>query len=297
MKTFLTFAYISLVCFFQLEAQTTIVLQPHYADGSNTYVRSNFPEIPVIGSTDLTAYAWTCDGDLCTGRAFFKIGLEEIPSGALINSANLHLFANTSTVIGFGGSEPQTGNNDAYVYRVIEDWDHETVTWAIQPEVTTENALVLAESTEPIQDYVLDATLMIQDMVDNPATSFGFTIRLEEEADYYSSLIFASSYHFNEELHPKLVVNYTILDAIETVKVPSFNIFPNPANNNCTIVFNDITTNISEIRICDIVGNEIMKVEVPAGVTHYKCEFENLSTGMYFVYSDNMAASKLQIIR
>lgn len=278
-------------------AQTTIILQPHYADGSNAYIRSNLPEIPVVGSSDLTAYAWTCDGDLCNGRGFFKIGLEAIPSGALINSASLYLFANTTTGIGFGGSEPQTGNNDANVFRVIEDWDDASLTWADQPEVTTENTLVIDESIDPIQDYVLDATAMIQDMIDDPTGSFGFTIRLQDEADFYSSLIFASSYHFNEDMHPKLEINYTIQDAIETVKIPSFNIFPNPANNNCTIVFDEVTTNISEVSICDIVGNEIVKFEVPAGSSHYDCNFENLSSGLYFVYSSNMFANKLQIVR
>ena len=278
-------------------AQTTIILQPHYADGSNAYIRSNLPEIPVVGSSDLTAYAWTCDGDLCTGRGFFKIGLEAIPAGALINSASLYLFANTTTGIGFGGSEPQTGNNDANVFRVIEDWDDATLTWTEQPEVTTENALVIDESIDPIQDYVLDATAMIQDMIDDPTGSFGFTIRLQDEGDFYSSLIFASSYHFNEDIHPKLEVNYTIQDAIEPVDVPSFNIYPNPANDFFTISFNELTTNNSEIRICDMLGTQVMKIDVPAGVTDYNCALQNLSAGLYFVYLDKMTASKLQIIR
>ena len=280
-----------------LFAQTTIILQPHYDDGSNTYIRSNLPDIPIVGASDLTAYAWTCDGDLCNGRGFFKIGLEEIPTGSMINSAELYLFANTTTGIGFGGSEPQTGNNDANVYRVIEDWDDATLTWAEQPEITIENTLIIEESTDPIQDYVLDATAMIQDMVDDPASSFGFTIRLQDESDFYSSLIFASSFHFNEDLHPKLIINYTIQDAIETVKESDYSIFPNPAKDICTISFGEITSAISEISICDILGNTKMKVQVPAGTTKYDFDFEDLSTGLYFVYLNNNAAAKLQIIR
>lgn len=278
-------------------SQTTITLQPHYADGSNSYVRSNLPSTPVIGSADLTAYAWTCDGDLCIGRGFFKIGLEEIPTNAIINSANLFLFANTNTAIGFGGSEPLTGNNAGYVYRVIEEWDDITLAWATQPEITTENAIFIEESTDPIQDYVLDATLMVQDMLDKPDSSFGFTIRLQDETDYYSSLIFASSYHFNEEIHPKLIINYSIQVPIENVVGTSFNIFPNPAKDNFTISFDEITTTISEMRICDMIGNTLLKTTVPAGVTKYDCATKNLSAGLYIVFLENKVSAKLQIIK
>ncbi len=102
-----------------VQSQTTVVLQPHYSDGNDTYIRSNLPVTPIIGPQDMTAYAWTCGGTLCTGRGFFKIGLESIPEGATIDSAKLFLYANTETAIGFGGEEPQTGNKSGYIYRVI----------------------------------------------------------------------------------------------------------------------------------------------------------------------------------
>ncbi len=56
----------------------------------------------------------------------------------------------------------------------------------------------------------MDATALVQDMISLPDESFGFTIRLVDEADYYSSLIFASSYNVFDGRHPKLEITYKV---------------------------------------------------------------------------------------
>jgi hypothetical protein len=121
---FLPLLFLSNIAF----AQTNIVLQPHYEDGNNTYLRDFNPTSPAIGAVDLTSYVWTCDGDPCVGRAFFTFDLSSINVGAIVENATLFLYANTTTTLGFGGTEPHTGVNASHLFRVTEENYHPLAT-------------------------------------------------------------------------------------------------------------------------------------------------------------------------
>ena len=56
----------------------------------------------------------------------------------------------------------------------------------------------------------IDVTQLVQDIVDNPASSYGFMILLQNEASY-RAVYFASSDYTDSAKHPKLVVAYTQL--------------------------------------------------------------------------------------
>ncbi len=275
-------------------AQITIDLQPHYDDGNNTYVRSGTPTTPCVGAADMTAYAWTCSGDLCIGRGLFTFDMENVPAGSEIVSATLYLYANTSTAIGFGGAEPQTGTNAAHIYRVTEDWDYATVTWTTQPDISMVNAVAMDESTDPVEDYVSDVTALIQDWVNDPENTFGLTIRLDDEVNYYTSLIFCSSFHLDESLHPKLSVTYIAPVGVEEIAAPQFSVAPNPSNSSCTIYFENAVTQ-EQIGIYDITGKLMQWVQVPAGSNSVECSTVELPSGLYFIHSANSGSDKLQV--
>jgi hypothetical protein len=80
----------------------------------------------------------------------------------------------------------------------------------------------------PHQDYVMDVTSMVQDMVTNPSSNYGFMLQLINE-QYYRCMLFASSDHANANLHPKLEICYTVSSLLSVI---STNTNP-PCNGGC----------------------------------------------------------------
>lgn len=284
-------------CPLLLNAQITVVLQPHYDDGNNTYIRSAQPDIPVVGAADMTAYAWTCSGDLCVGRGLFAFNFGNIPPNAIIDSATLYLYANTETVIGFGGDEPQTGNNAAYIYRVTENWYYDEVTWLTQPAISYDNIIEVPESTDPIQDYALDAKDIVQDYINDPANSFGFTVRLDDELNYYTSLIFCSSFHPDESRHPKLVITYSLPLSIEENAGNLVAVSPNPASTCFNLHFDQPLKQTTLFYVSDITGAIVDQLNIVAGTQDLKVDANSYANGIYFIRGAGMQAQKIEILR
>jgi hypothetical protein len=85
-----------------------------------------------------------------------------------------------------------------------------TVTWDTQPTTTTVNQVILPSSSTPTQDYPdINVTAIVQEMVTNPSSNFGFMLRQQTET-VFKKMIFASSDNITPALRPKLVVNYTL---------------------------------------------------------------------------------------
>ena len=73
--------------------------------------------------------------------------------------------------------------------------------------------------------------------------------------------------------------------ALEEVKAIDQNIRlePNPTNESCTIVFNEVTTKKSQLLLYDTHGKRIKEIELKKGVLNYKLDTQNLRTGLYFI--------------
>ena len=174
--------------------------------GMDTYVHEYHPNRNFNWDTKIAVMAWTFSGTPGNCRGLIRFDLSSIPVRAKISKAELYLYHVTDQ-----GNNPQhsqlSGKNAGYLMQVSSSWSADSVTWNNQPSVISENQVVLPASTSEIQDYVLDVTTMVSNMVKQPANNNGFMIRLQNE-DYYRALMFASSNHKNPELHPTLKVYY-----------------------------------------------------------------------------------------
>jgi len=187
---------------------TCISLQPNAAVGKDvmlhglaTQVNNNFGNQP-----DLLASAWTFSGTPGDLRSLIDFDLSFIPNGAAIVSADLSLFFNPTS--SNAGHSTLSGSNECYLRRVTSTWDEMTVTWNTQPTTTTGNEVTLAASISNTQDYPnIDVTALVQDMVNNPSTSFGFMFRLVTES-FYRAMLFASSDNADSTKWPKLEICY-----------------------------------------------------------------------------------------
>ncbi|MEI7726597.1 MAG: PKD domain-containing protein [Bacteroidota bacterium] len=209
MKTFLHtiaivfFLAISITVFSQPKAKT-LVLRPGPTDGMDADIRTDFPQTPRGSSPDFIANAWTAQGNYFVQRSLLKFDLTRIPVEAEVTQATLFLYTNLTT----GHYQLDSGANASYLYRIAEPWFENQVFWDNQPAVSPQDPLLLPQSTSHTQNYEVNVTTDVQDMVNKPDDNHGWQFRLQTE-EKYRCMVFASSDNLNEAWRPELVVQYT----------------------------------------------------------------------------------------
>ncbi|GAB5418256.1 MAG: hypothetical protein Crog4KO_16390 [Crocinitomicaceae bacterium] len=196
-------------------AQDTLVLQPGAECGEDAYIWELSNQNGTYGTTEINNYGssasflaheWTWIGDPGRRHSLLNFNFSLIPAGATILDARLDLYGFPNSPD--NGHSSASGSNESVIQRVTSFWEENTVTWNTQPSTTAVNEVILAQSLNDYQDYTnIDVTAMMQDMVNDPANSFGFRLSMITAA-YYRSLIFASSDHPDPNKHPRLTIVY-----------------------------------------------------------------------------------------
>ena len=181
----------------------------------------NYGDDPSIG-----AHAWTNTGIPDTGRSLIEFELDQIPVGALITSAYLSLYNDSSLAYCYGSHASLSGPNTGRIRRVISPWNEHLVKWFTQPSTTALHEVIVPATAGPHSNYQsIDVTALVQDMVNDPDSSFGFMLSLEDET-YYRALTFASSDDVNPSMRPSLLIIY---------QIPASGCFRLQAMNECGI--------------------------------------------------------------
>lgn len=246
--------------------QTTVTFQPDATEGKDAYIWYLSNQAGQYGQTNTTNYGnaqefcareWTWDSDPGSRKSLIEFDLSTIPSSSTVLSAKLSLYAFPDAP--GGGHSTLSGANDSYLRRIVSSWGENTVTWNNQPSVTTSGQIMLSASNSDTQDYLdIDVTTIVQDMVANPSSNFGFMISMAVQ-DYYRGMVFASSDHPSASKHPKLVVTY---------------------NNELGIKDLEKLNNKEVVKIVDLLGRE----------TEYKA-----NTPLIYIYSDGSREHKMTI--
>ncbi len=236
------------------------------------YYNQNFGDSP-----EMNALAWTNGGNISNHRSLIKWDLSSIPSSALISQATLTLFYNPTSGNAGGTHSTLTGPNDAWLERITGTWSENTVTWANQPATDTVNRVYLPPSISVTQDYVLNVTGLIQDMVASPASNNGLMLKLNTEINF-RCLLFASSDHPIDSIRPRLEICYDLNSGVAGIKhEPSINIYPNPSAGKFKIYCKDFS---GELFVTNIMGETVYSgkmnsSEIPVSI--------NVHQGEYFV--------------
>lgn len=180
----------------------TITLQP--ANNTNGGHADSYNLAGGTGGKELPIGSWTIGGTPTNWRSFVKFDQSQIPAGATIISATLHLYSTPDPILGNG--EAQFGTANAfYVEKITQTWDAATLNWNGLPLTTTHNRVLVPQSTSTTANADIDVTDIVKDM--QTSGNYGFGFRLQNEAPF-NIRIYASSFHTNSALHPKLAITY-----------------------------------------------------------------------------------------
>jgi hypothetical protein len=240
-----------------------------------------YPDLNLGDHQDMLAASWTLSGNTSNVRALLGFDLSSIPANTTITSATLSLYHNPNSASGNTGHSQIDGSNEAWLQRITSSWNESTVTWNTQPTTSTRNQVIVPASTSNSQNYLnIDVAALVQDMIDDPQTSFGFMLRLQTESPK-RSLLFASSDHPNAALHPKLDICYSFSVGINALGTEQqLVVYPNPTNGAFNITMPEILED-GNLTIYNIAGEKIYTDTVSG---KYKTVRTELSKGMYFVH-------------
>jgi hypothetical protein len=157
-----------------------------------------------------------------------EFNLTSIPTNATVSSALLSFYYSTSLCT---NETNHTGSNASYLRRILTAWGELTVTWNTQPTTTTVNQVSLAPLAASLNVLNINVTTMVQDMVTNPSTNFGWMLQLvSEPSSPPRKLVFGSSDCPDSTVRPMLVVTYTAPVPLP-VELLSFEVANNSSGN------------------------------------------------------------------
>jgi hypothetical protein len=159
---------------------------------------------------DARAWTWYGQGDgIGVTRSFINYNLSKLPAKANIIKATLYLYQNKKIANENNVAQHSSlsGSNECILQRIITPWTEENISWDTQPRTTSENQVIIPASTSSVQDYVIDVTQLVIDILKNRESSYGFMMRLADE-NYYRALVFCSTNTNDVSLYPKLEIIY-----------------------------------------------------------------------------------------
>lgn len=273
----------TLFLFNESAAQTTVTFKPASNIGKDAQIVDLQPTLN-INDDKLSPYSWTHSNVPRIHRSLIEFtDLSQIPSTAIVSNAELKLYFKVNHPANPG---THSSSNDLYIRRIITPWTETGVTWNTQPITTTTNEVSVPASTSPTQDYTVNVTNLVQDII--TSNNYGFMFSLQNETPYRLA-IFASSDHIDSSLHPELEVTYTFpLDVIEVSK-NSFNVYPNPALDRITVEKPNLNTN-EEIQIYSITGQLVIRKKIEKASS--KIDISGLLPGTYYIQSLNKESQK-----
>ena len=121
-------------------------------------------------------------------KRVYRFDLSAVPASSYVEQATLTLY-NDVTFSNTGHSS-LSGSNAGWIQKVTGLWNENTITWNNQPAATAVNEVAVPQSTGPNEDYTLDVTALVQDMVAHPSSNFGMMLRLQTEAAYRAPFCF-----------------------------------------------------------------------------------------------------------
>jgi hypothetical protein len=122
-------------------------------------------------------------------RGILQFNLNTIPSHAIVDSARLDLYGKIPQPLwdsvaywNFVSKAHTTGINESELLRITQPWSVATTMQQTDLITTQTNKVTLPASDSVCQDYSLNLKNMLQDMIAEPDSSYGFLLKLTNDA-------------------------------------------------------------------------------------------------------------------
>ena len=149
---------------------------------------------------------WTFGGYISNARYLVKFDQSAIPPNAVIDSATLYLYADSTPIAGNLVDAHFGSSNAFYIQRITSPWTSlTTYTWNNPPTTVSTNQVLVPQSTSSFQDEIIDVTALIKDIQVNGNN--GLLLKLQTEVTY-NSRQYVASREGNAARHPRLIINY-----------------------------------------------------------------------------------------
>ncbi|PIB33288.1 hypothetical protein BFP78_03240 [Gaetbulibacter sp. 5U11] len=195
-------AIITLFIFSCNEKETKkAVFQPNPETGkdvviSEGYPTNNYSNLDKLHLLSLSIRD-TIDND---SRFMIRFGFSSIPEESVIDSAFIYLSAIEPGHFG--------ENNGFLVERLTNVWINDEANWQNQPNSHSASAIKVDAPKNKLQDYKIDVTSFVSDVVNKKYKNFGHLFKLQSEEKPHKGIRFYSSNTENESKRPKLEVYY-----------------------------------------------------------------------------------------
>ena len=246
---------------------------------------------------ELNAISWTNGGQQSDTRSLMYWNFSDIPSNAIVTQADLMLFWNPTS--SNNGHSSQSGPNEAELIRVSSSWVEHAVTWNTQPTLDTNFKAILPPSSNNQQDYTINITALVQEMISNPSTNFGMLLKLTNE-NYFRSLVLCSSDHVDPAKRPRIEVCFTIPTSIqENENTNNFSVSQNYEAGLINIHRQTDFDKGTELFLYDVNGKEIRRFNDLKGRT-FSFNSTNIEAGVYIIslkYNSKSCTEKLILLK
>lgn len=266
-KVFTPFPVIAFLLLIGLSAKSQVfVIQPGNVQWQDTYVSSIHDSSNYSNGAYMLFAGYSGQAD--TLNLFIKFDLSSITPETSVSSARLDLYR-----IGQNGS---MNGFQFGVYRVIRDWDEDTLYWYNQPL-----ANLLPDSVFSGDEFQQGAPLawrsiyipksIVQYWINNPSANYG--IKIAAVNDFYGAPLIASSENSDSTHHPRLVINssnskFTGIVADSLTAAPLQNIVLTAfAKNNPVALAKDTTDSAGAFEL-DVIYPDTFYIQVD-GINGY----------------------------
>ncbi len=228
----------------------------------------------------INMHAWTNNGSYVVHRSLIEFDLSSVSHDTL-QTATLKLYSDIHSTFYPNGHNycEDFPKNELIINQITEEWEEDEVHWANRPGVSFKNEVfVPAGIDHGFQDYEIDVTDMVLEMLADPVRSHGFMIQLFTEW-YHVRTVFASSDNPSPEFHPRLEIISGTVKINEEGVLEQFRIYPNPSSGEIKIEFEKNDLSIDQVIIYNQSGQKVLTGEL----VNNTIEVASLQDGMYIV--------------
>jgi len=233
-----------------------------------------------------------------TCESLIKFDFQSLPQDIEVNKASLNLyFADNNSGSGFiVHSMPNVNSlSNAYIQRVTQGWDINTVNWSSRPSSVDTNQILIAKPIVNTQNYLdIEATALTKDILKKQNNGYFLKFIRPSTTDVSQYILTLGSFdNVKPEYRPTMVIQYqtcttqfvntcptTDINAnsnTDFVSEETFKVYPNPAKGFVNL---DNLENNSKVSVFNLLGKEIWSKET-SGNTSF--DLTGIEPGKYLI--------------